>query len=186
VRLLEPLALSVPARPPHVTAILVAALAIVATARAGWTPQGRCAANQKTLQTAIEAYNLDRNTKVTSIDGSFLAGLTSRGYLAACPTCLGPYYTFGSTRGGPSWTERLFPGLYRVEIPLAGALEYRYDGDGVRCTAHGPLSEVELRADAADPPARKLLERFAPPIAGLATLVGVVLVLLWWVQRSRS
>lgn len=44
-----------------------------------------CYANQKTIVGAIEMYNLDKNTKRTTLDGAFFQALKSGGYLQSIP-----------------------------------------------------------------------------------------------------
>jgi prepilin-type N-terminal cleavage/methylation domain-containing protein len=44
-----------------------------------------CYANQKTVVGAMEMYNLDKNTKRTSLDGTFFVSLKSGGYLQSVP-----------------------------------------------------------------------------------------------------
>ena len=44
-----------------------------------------CYANQKTVVGAMEMYNLDKNTKKTSLDPAFFTALKSGGYLQSVP-----------------------------------------------------------------------------------------------------
>ena len=44
-----------------------------------------CYANQKTVVGAIEMYNLDKNTKRTTLDAAFFVALKSGGYLQSIP-----------------------------------------------------------------------------------------------------
>src|ERR1700738_4848681 len=44
-----------------------------------------CYANQKTVVGAMEMYNLDKNTKRTTLDGAFFTSLKSGGYLQSIP-----------------------------------------------------------------------------------------------------
>lgn len=45
-----------------------------------------CYANQKTVVGAMEMYNLDKNTKRTSLDAGFFTSLKSGGYLQSIPS----------------------------------------------------------------------------------------------------
>lgn len=55
-----------------------------------WTPRRDwrwCHANIKTLRGAIEMYNLDNNTEVTTLDEDLTRTLVREGYLSATMTC---------------------------------------------------------------------------------------------------
>lgn len=119
---------------------------------AGWSPQGRCAANLKVLADAIEMYELDTSSRLESFDEGTIALLRQGRYLGGDLHCPGALYGYWRTRGGPTWFERQVPSWYRAEIPLAGPLEYRRAADGtISCSAHGAAEGFRERAERARP-----------------------------------
>ena len=59
------------------------------------SPTRSCYANQKTVVGAMEMYNLDKNTKRTTLDAAFFTALKSGGYLQSIPQ--DPYEGPGSS-----------------------------------------------------------------------------------------
>lgn len=74
-----------------------------------------CYANQKTVIGAIEMYNLDKNTRRTTLDAAFFRDLHGQGYLTSVPQ------DPGAGRGSS--------GNYRTTA----------DGNGITCLRHGPI-----------------------------------------------
>lgn len=79
-----------------------------------------CYANQKTVVGAIEMYNLDKNTKRTTLDATFFLALKSGGYLQSIPQDPG---------AGPGSS---------VNYGLTAT------GNGIRCTVHGQIQGGSL------------------------------------------
>ena len=78
-------------------------------------PIRACYANQKTVVGAIEMYNLDKNTKRTTLDAAFFQDLKSGGYLQSIPN---------DPRQGPGTSDH-----YRLSD----------SGNGICCTLHGAI-----------------------------------------------
>jgi len=74
-----------------------------------------CYANQKTVVGAMEMYNLDKNTKRTSLDGSFFTSLKSGGYLQSIPQDPGQ---------GPG---------------TSGNYKDTTENNGIKCVTHGSI-----------------------------------------------
>ena len=74
-----------------------------------------CYANQKTVVGAMEMYNLDKNTKRTSLDSTFFEQMKSGGYLQSVPQDPGE---------GPGSHHHY---------------EACNEGNGIRCTLHGGI-----------------------------------------------
>ena len=74
-----------------------------------------CYANQKTVVGAMEMYNLDKNTKRTTLDPGFFTSLKSGGYLQSIPQDPGQ---------GPGTSAN-----YKEST----------SGNGIQCTIHGAI-----------------------------------------------
>ncbi|MBI4861673.1 MAG: hypothetical protein HY815_15645 [Candidatus Riflebacteria bacterium] len=150
------------------------------------SPQRRCCANLKTISGALEMWALDKNRRPADLfcDPEWLETLRKDGYLQQVPRCLGAFYHYGNLyfRGGPGLVERVLPGLYRVEIPMEGPLEYRLDRLGrPSCTAHGSFDEVNSLAALSCPWYLSRLD-WAPLGVGLALLAAGA----WAIRRART
>jgi type IV pilus assembly protein PilA len=77
--------------------------------------QRACYANQKTVAGAVEMYNLDFNTSLSTVNGNFTK-LQSNGYLQTIPNDPG----YGADQG--------------ASYSLNGLL-----GNGITCANHGPI-----------------------------------------------
>ena len=73
-----------------------------------------CYANQKTIAGALEMYNLDKNTKLTTMTSAILGSLKSGGYLQSTPNDPG--------QGNSS-----------------GNYKYISSGNGISCSIHGTI-----------------------------------------------
>ena len=76
--------------------------------------QRACYANQKTIAGALEMYNLDNNTSITSLSATTLQSLKAQGYLQSIPQDPGKGQTSSSN--------------------------YQLDTNGdIYCSVHGPI-----------------------------------------------
>ena len=74
-----------------------------------------CYANQKTVVGAMEMYNLDKNTKRTTLDAGFFTSLKSGGYLQSIPQDPG--------QGPGTSTDYAATSV----------------NNGIKCNVHGPI-----------------------------------------------
>ncbi|OQA08574.1 MAG: hypothetical protein BWY66_00930 [bacterium ADurb.Bin374] len=119
-------------------------------AEASSTTQRYCCKTMWYLKNALEMYNMEAPQPLTEWYPGVWEFLFNRKYIDEVPQCRWPGYSFGRTRGGAKFIEKVFPWGFFIEIPTSSGAEYRFDASGtVYCTVHGYEDGIDRRANEA-------------------------------------